>query len=88
MNVPGDPRENLANAIVLQAVDDWRSAKKILRRHKVHALQGRKKVTPRNDPQGTIDACERFFRSGWFQMLTRIDGEALLRKLREEEEGT
>ena len=29
--------------------------------------------------------CERFFLSSWFYMLTGVDGEPILRKLREEE---
>lgn len=32
-----------------------------------------------------IADCEAFFRSDWFAALTNIDGEALLRKLQEEE---
>ena len=31
-----------------------------------------------------IAVCEAFFRSDWFKALTELDGEMLIRKLREE----
>ena len=69
-----DPYENLANAIVLQAVKDWRSAVRKLKKR------------PRYDPAKQMrDDCERFFRSGWFEELTGMDGSAILRKLKQEE---
>lgn len=30
--------------------------------------------------------CERFFRSEWFKALTNVDGEALMRRIQEEQE--
>ena len=56
------PYENLANAIVLQAVKDYRL----------------------HDDEQELASIERFFRSGWFGVLTRIDPEMLIAKLREE----
>lgn len=68
-----DPYEELANAIVLQAVKDYRDAVKKLSR-------GRK-----NDAaQQTKDECLRFFHSAWFSQLTEVDPEFLIRKLDEE----
>lgn len=57
--------QELANAIVSQACEDYRSALR------------RKKYT---------DICdiEDFFRSEWYKMLTTIDGEYLIDKLRKE----
>lgn len=66
--------ENLANAIVLLAVKDYRSAR---RRQKYHSKNKEAKLI--------IEDCERFFRSDWFGVLTSVDGKALLRKLKEEE---
>ena len=68
-----DPYENLANAIVLQAVKDYRDALKRL------------KKKPRNQA-AMSDAmeCERFVRAGWYKALTSVDGEYLIQKLREE----
>jgi hypothetical protein len=68
--VKGDPYENLANAIILQAVSDYRAALRRYRRH------GR--------PDRELEDCERFFRSQWFGCLTGVDGEYLIRKIREE----
>ena len=68
------PWENLANAIILQAVKDYREART------------KHKKRPKNeDAKLMIADCEAFFCSDWFAALTNIDGEALLRKLQEEE---
>ena len=68
-----NPYEVLANAIVLQAVKDYRDANKKLSR-------GRKN----REAWYTKDECLHFFRSGWFGTLTEIDPEYLIRKLDEE----
>ena len=53
--------EELANAVVLQAVKDWRSG----------------------DERDKAEV-ERFFRSGWFGSLTKLDPEVLIINLRKE----
>ena len=68
-----DPYENLANAIVLQAVKDYRDALKRL-----------KKKPSNHAAMSDAMECERFFRSGWYNALTSVDGEYLIQKLREE----
>lgn len=69
------PYENLANAIILQAAKDYRSALRKLKR------------SPRNHlAQAEADSIERFFRSDWYKCLTDVDGEMVIRKLREENE--
>jgi hypothetical protein len=67
-----DPYENLANAIILQTVRDYRYALKQI------------KMNPANKT-AMSDAmeCERFFRSGWYSAITNVDGEHLINKLRE-----
>ena len=65
--------ESLANAIVLQAVSDYRAALKRVKEH------------PHNS--GAISdakSIEKFFRSGWYEALTTVDGEYLIEKLRDE----
>jgi hypothetical protein len=37
------------------------------------------------DEEQAITEIERFFRSGWYKMLTSIDGEYLISKLRKEQ---
>ncbi|MHB1154881.1 MAG: hypothetical protein ACYCWE_17565 [Eubacteriales bacterium] len=67
------PYENLANAIILQAVDDYRKALGILR------------YNPKDLDAGiSKDEIERFFRSGWYCLLTKVDPEMLISKLRKE----
>ncbi len=68
-----DPAEVLANAIILQAVKDYRDAKKKLRKRSKN--EGAKLM---------IEDCERIFRSDWFGALTGVDGEMLLKRLQEE----
>ena len=65
--------ENLANAIILQAVKDYRVALRAL------------KANPRSHtPLSDKNKIERFFRSEWFTVLTSVDGEMLIRSLQME----
>jgi len=57
-----DPYQELANAIVLQAVKDYRL----------------------HDNEQEISRIERFFRSDWFSVLTNVDPEMIISKLRKE----
>ena len=68
-----DSYEKLANAIVLQAVKDYRTAlKRVARRPKDR------------DGLATKNECERFFLSDWFEELTSVEGSVILRKLKQE----
>ena len=69
----GDPYENLANAIVLKAVEDYRRA---LRRFAKNP--GSKMAL------AEVESLERFFRSNWYAEFTFVEGEFLIRKLRGE----
>ena len=73
MNNNLNPYEGLANAIILQAVKDYRDANQKLSR-------GRKNQTA----QQMKDECLCFFRSHWFTILTEVDPEFLIRKLDKE----
>ncbi len=55
-----NPYRELADAIIIKAVDDYRKHKKLR------------------------SSIARFFRSDWFKILTDIDGEDLLKKLKDE----
>ena len=59
-----NPYENLANAIVLQAVKDYRLT----------------------DDEAELAEIERFFRSDWFGVLTDVNPEYLIRRLRKEKD--
>lgn len=64
--------EELVPGILLQAVKDYRKA---LRKHY------RRPDDPRYFDE--ISEVERFFRSGWYEMLTDIDGETAMKAIRE-----
>lgn len=65
--------ENLAHAIILQAVKDYRKALKILKRQPRH-----------KESKEMVADCEGFFLSKWFTTLTNIDGKVLMEKLKKE----
>ena len=70
-----DQFEGLANAIIIQAAADYRLALKQLRQN------------PLFQPAIRISyEVERFFRSDWFSILTRINGIELLARLKTEVE--
>ena len=64
---------DLANAIIIQAVKDYRKALKTLKRY------------PRYEPAKKVVAeVEEFFRSEWYRTLTSVDADMLMRKIRRE----
>mgnify|MGYP000866981815 FL=1 len=67
--------ENLSNAIIEQAANDFREAKRRLQKNARDA-----------EAEKTYRETKRFFRSEWFSQLTTLDGELLLEKLEEESE--
>lgn len=72
-NLAEDPYERLANAIVLQAVSEYRVALKKIKAH------------PKNrEAISEALEIEKFFRSGWYSILTDVDGEYLIRRLQDE----
>lgn len=70
-----DQFEGLANAIIIQAAADYRLALKQLRQNPLFQPAIR-----------MIYEVERFFRSDWFSILTRINGIELLARLKTEVE--
>lgn len=65
--------QDLANAIVLAAVEDWRRSKFQLTRPSLASKRA----------LDTSRSCERFFISSWFDALTGLDGRTFLRRLKE-----
>jgi hypothetical protein len=65
--------ERLGNAVVMQAVRDWRSTTRTLKRNPGNYEAKRLK-----------EDCEQFFLSQDFNVFTALDGKALLDKLRKE----
>lgn len=73
----GEPHENLATAIVLLAVSDYRKALKRI-----------EKMPDDVDTGIEISDIERFFKSEWFDLLSPLDGNFLIDKLRREAKDT
>jgi len=66
-----EPYQALANAIVELAVKDYRTALKYHYRH-----------PDKKEYADAVDSLEQFFRSGWYGMLTNLDGELLMSGVR------
>ena len=69
----GEPWQNLANAIIISAVKDYRKA-----------LRRQIKNPGSRTAAAEIREIERFFHSEWYGMLTDVDGNFLIRKCKEE----
>jgi hypothetical protein len=70
-SVYDDVYQDLANAIVLQAVTDYRNA-----------LNGIS--YNRFPPEKIANDCEKFFKSDYYRMLTKVKGEYLIETLKKE----
>ncbi len=70
------PEQMLANAIIVQAADDYRVS---LRRLKLNRMS--------REFQMMKEECERFFQSEWFEVLTNLDGTTIMNRIRKEELG-
>lgn len=68
------PYEDLANAIVLQACKDYKRA------YRFHIRTRRLG----DRPDEKLGELERFFRSDWYRTLTSIDGEYLMKRIRDD----
>lgn len=65
--------EDLANAIIVMAIRDYRVAKKVLKRH------------PKNDTaKKMVKEVEQFLLSAWYAQLTKVDGARLLKSLQQD----
>lgn len=72
-NLTEDPYEKLANAIIVQASKDYMTN-----------LRKKKRNPGSASAEHDIKECERFFCSDWYQVLTSVDGEYLMGRLRKE----
>lgn len=68
-----DPYQELANAIVLLAAEDYRKALKDLTRNPEYKTA-----------LNTKAEYEQFFQSEWFRLLTPLDGPMIMKRLQEE----
>ena len=84
----------LGNAIIVQAVKDYQEAREKLKKLKLTepaepAVDDEKRHTKWQNHmiqvKATIQDVENFFVSDWFSMLTDLDGEELLEKVKQME---
>lgn len=69
-----DPYEEIANAIIIQACNDYKKA--------YHRHLNRNTIVTGTDQE--LTELEEFFRSDWYKKLTEIDGEYLMERLRKQ----
>ena len=67
-----DPYEEIANAIVIQACNDYKKAYK----------QSLHKSGIVGEADEELAKLEEFFRSDWYKQLTEVDGEYLMERIR------
>lgn len=97
--IPDENYQDLAEAIILRAVDDYRILRFMRRKKKEdyayrHSFpsfeEWQEDPTPMRKGERYIDGelikIESFFEGDWFTVLTKVDGKDLLRVLNEEEE--
>lgn len=73
----------IAKAIVLSAIDDYRRELKWLNYLlKEPSFNGKRIVETKRE----IDKIEEFFRSEWYSLITNISGDDVIRKIRMEAE--
>lgn len=74
--VPDYLWEDFANAIIIQAAYDYRKARDLLHKNPENgfALDEKKSI-------------ERFFHSSWYEVLTTVDGQYILNRLKNEPPG-
>lgn len=68
-----EPYQDLANAIILMAVKDYRYALKKLKKRPYYG--------PAKEIKNEV---ERFFHSDWYRELTSVDANVLIKKLQAE----
>lgn len=66
-----NPYQNLANAIVELAAKDYRTVLRRCKKYPHDADYARERLS-----------LEQFFQSGWFGILTDLDGEVLMEKIK------
>ena len=69
----GDEWDDLAQAIIVQAAEDYRKTLKWLKKYP----KNRRLLQSKRE-------CESFFRSDWFTVLTNADPERILDRIRKE----
>lgn len=72
-HIDAEGMERLCQAVIVQAAKDYRTA--------LHTL---KRNPASGSAKDTVNEIEKFLRSEYYESLTDVNGEYLIRKLREE----
>jgi len=72
----------LSHAIVVLAAKDYDAELDWFRQNLPRDEEDKQHQTYLNH-KAELQSLERFFRSGWFELLSGLDGEALMEKIRE-----
>lgn len=78
----GDPWENLANAVIITAVNDYRNALKKYYRYR--NTKGSGAIETRTKCLDTMNDVKQFINSDLFTHLTRVDSELIEKELEKE----
>jgi hypothetical protein len=81
--------EELINAIVVRAVDDYRTSKRKLKELEEKGYTNElteREIKRRNEYERLLSDSQRFFHSEWFFALTEASGEKILQALEGENE--
>ena len=75
-NYDREPWENLANAVVHKAFDDYVSALKMIKRYQypMDEIEKNKLLHYKSE----AESCEKFFKSKRFKLFTSVSGEFLI----------
>lgn len=78
--------ENLANAIILKAMEDYSAALRYMRHHMSPEFLYKSQIKPTNAYKAAWShhrherwACEHFFKSDWCRQLTVVDPDLLVK---------
>ena len=71
--------ENLANAIILRAVLDYKDLYRKCKKHEKHTESEKHRIA-----KSKLDHIEKFFYSDYFKLLTDADGDYIVSKIKED----
>lgn len=69
---------DLANAVIVQAVTDYRADRKKLERIPMN----QKEINEEREAKADMRRIEKFFSSDWFGLLSGVDGDYILKRIK------
>ncbi|MFV0528476.1 MAG: hypothetical protein ACK5MN_07165 [Lachnospiraceae bacterium] len=81
-DITNEGAERLVQAIIMQAVNDYKTALKTLIRF--NDIKGSNEIDKVRAAKRTKEEVERFFYSDWYRELTNVSGDKIIQKVRED----